>query len=447
MKLTTSIRLQGILLFTEMLLLYCLFTVLAFNSTFIAMTFSFPVYAVYGFACMLVHILFFRRERTLGQCVILCVILAAIGQLIMIPFTNVTGFFFRLYTVIIFVYPAIRCYFLNQSQVDANRMVRYTELSMVYIVIHFVSQLGFYKPEFWTNIAWGIVVLVNLITLSLLRIGSAVDENSRERKVQRGFILAAAVTFIIALSCLAGLLFLPEMRQGILALFAGLKGMIFAALAAIERGVRWLFSLFLGFDDGGELPVQGEGMEMSGEELGSAEVSSAVYVALALLAVLVVVAILWLIWKHRKVRLTGSGLKYKSMEIERTGPDFFRKIKELCMKIAAAIRARVKLLSQFHSPAGVYYRLEFRGKRAGYGRNSSQTPRAYLMMLLESNGDKNKAVSEGSPHAIYEFADELDYIIFAGGNVEKRKMSREQEKKILAVVPKRRKGQNATTAN
>jgi len=130
------------------------------------------------------------------------------------------------------------------------------------------------------------------------------------------------------------------------------------------------------------------------------------YFLIALFWILCAFMLRWA-FKLIKARLrpfTGNNVR----QIKDGQSSVWNSVRKLIMRLGNRIRFYELLLIHFRQPAGVFARLEQKGKRCGCPRQPGQSPREFLTMLSGETAPEETDARD----ALSELADHLDLICF-----------------------------------
>ncbi|MDR3288980.1 MAG: hypothetical protein LBT22_06090 [Peptococcaceae bacterium] len=428
-------------LFSDMTAFYCIFILFSQGTDAGKMWFSFPLYVLCGLAAALANQLLARRDRSLLRVVGVNAVAALLSELVMfLAPHHIAGWFAYAVAAVIFLYPAPRSLRFARRPAEAGVMLMYTDVSIFGFALFFGAQLfPSFQPEAWVNGLCLLAIGLNIYALSSLRGESAAKARLAAKTARQGvWILIPALLLLILLTVLLGLIFLPTALATILALLGTLRDGALWVLRLFLRGLLYLASLLLDPEGGlieGPPPLTVAPPTSIGEaeELPVWMFFGGIGGIFAVLGAL----FLWLLIRFRKSRLRWRTLQGNMSAVKADTPSLWEVLRSLWRRWRQQVSFYRLLLSRFNTCAGVFVRLELRGRRCGCERRPGQTPREFLAALCAAYVPEEEA---GVRSAFAQLARQIDVLCFREGRATAPlKLERAQIKAMMRPLRPRRR--------
>jgi hypothetical protein len=331
------------------------------------------------------------------------------------------GFAASFFAALISLYPAARSLMLSREAVTAAAMLSYCEFSIIGTGIFLVIQQGRIIPEGMATDLCVAAMLINLLTLSILRIGQGKNKIQTGTAISRGIVFFAVITFSFIAAWIMSFLF-PSFKSAVLYALAKLGTLILIILGAIRDFMALIFSYFKAPDPGPVIaePTPGFSPEYAFEEDAALFIPAELFIIAAAAAV---IGLFVLLMRFRKYRIKAAS----SAENQKTGRSAAPSLASLLLSALKKLIRTVKFYSwlfvHFNTYAGVFIRLEARGKKLGLPRRNSETPREFLGALRGCFALQSDDVDFVFSH----LADQIDRQFFSDGRAARtNKMNREK---------------------
>lgn len=230
--------------------------------------------------------------------------------------------------------------------------------------------------------------------------------------------------------------------KAIVALLSGIKNLIFG-------GILWLFSLFPDAEPGEMEQIDPQDYLIGLEELPAEEASP--ILGLVLLGIVVVggaVALIWLIGRLKSIRLRPAAKTGGTDRPVRQRTPFWQSLLRLARRWSAAMLLRFRLWKNRNTPAGLYFLLVHRCRRAPWHKRTGETAREFLLRLSDA-AEEDETLRE----ALRTLARETDVALYSGrteterldcaplirrriGRAVRRQLFRSWKTKVCSVGPK-----------
>ncbi|MDR3296139.1 MAG: hypothetical protein LBT26_09980 [Clostridiales Family XIII bacterium] len=373
-------------IFSSSIFVYCLFLFLSVAGADHVMDFSFFVFLACAFAAAAVNFRLSLREQTLARVVAANAGLAVLTEFLVFAAPNgIEGVWLHFIAAVFFLTPAIHSLQLSREPIRANTMLLFAETSIVGTVLVFLLQLGSFRFPPAANALCVAALVLNLFTLSSMRIsGPAQKRAGAKNGLERGFLLASALTFLIAAALAAVLFLVPVCRSALLAALAATRDFLLLALRMTGRFFVFLISL-LPRDETQEalLPAAAGGDAVPpGEEFTGALPDYVLAIVISVLVLAAAAGLLVFLFRFRKLRLARlrpASAVYKE-EIESAS------LRALLLSALRTLLGRLRFLRRLMRKRGTYEGVFLRiarcAGRRGAKRGKSETPEEYLARLL-----------------------------------------------------------------
>lgn len=379
-------------LFADITAFYCFFFFFSFSKNDTQIHYNIAALMLLAAVAAVINSLLARRELSLLLFVGINLGMSGltVAAMYMLPH-EISGFWFNLFAVIAFAYPAIRAAYLIRYPVTAAKMLVYCELSVFGTCIFFLIQFGDINAGWGVNALCVAAILLNLLALSSLRMAGAIRIHARFGSgLRHGLILLLTVIVMLAVALLLGL-GLPATKEIVLTAVQAVKDAMVYLLQRLWRFLIFIFSLFPKTKSG---PAEMEGLTLfnvSGlPEEAEAMLPTWVSIALVtLLSGIVIALVVFLLMKIKKMRMPGiesAVLRQKS-----TSPSLLTLLFNFFRKIIRKINWYYLLFCNYGNCAGIFIRIEQRGKWCGWPRTAGQTPREYLNCLADKLAEDDPA--------------------------------------------------------
>jgi len=414
-------------MFSEATALFCLLILFGGISTGEDVFISFHVYITCLLLCALINALIFRRERPLLIVIVLNALAVSLTTaFVLLSPSTILGVFMYIYVCFMCIYPTVRCAFYLCFPITPERMMTHCDMSVLGTALLLVSQgMGL---AFDYIILCFIVIALNLLALSSLRIMRSRQAGELLPGMQRGFILVGAGAGLFMAAIFIGSLLLPALRDTIASVLKAILHFITAFFSFIYQVITFLMQkLPIGsieppstMDEPADAPADFEVDDLVG--------LPAVFYALILLFVLALVISLarWL-YKNRKLRLSGIDLSSGLKKEKSLTPSLFSIILALVRRLYEKAVFFLRFLMNYNTVAGVFVRIEYLENRYGQPRCKGEPPREFLMRVC---------TPEALPEFL-DFANEIDRMCFSPNPVPNRHMDRPAIDALLAGLKPR----------
>ncbi|MCL2616099.1 MAG: DUF4129 domain-containing protein [Defluviitaleaceae bacterium] len=420
-------------LFSEAVALYCMLIIFAQAPRGAEVYLFFPVYAASILASAFLNVMLFRKERSLNL-VIMCNAVAAAftTAFVLLSPSAIFGIGMHMYVLFMCIYPAGRSAYLVRKPIMQDSMLVCCELSILGTAFLLLLQLARPLPEL--VMLCFIAIALNLTALSLLRVMQQDKTNVQAPGMQRSFLLVGIGAIIFIFAAFLGVMLLPALRGVI----TSALGAVWQAVVAAARLFGWLLHLLMSRFTPDEidmpLPPPAESMIIQAPtEIEYILIPEAlIYTMLALFIAAIAAALVYFIYKSRGFRLRGITLSF-AIKARSRSPSIFSVIIAALARLLGIMAFHMRLLLRFNTLAGVFVRIEHRGKRCGYPRHPSEPPREYLMRVCANNPH----VSAETLAAFMRLASSIDSICFAPSPARNTHMDRSQRRLLLRALKSR----------
>ena len=370
-------------LFADVTALYCTYMFVSVAVGDRMMYFDIIALMLLAAVAALVNCILARRELSMLMFLGINAAVAAvtITAMFLLPH-DISGIGFYLAAAVLFAYPAARAAYIIRNPVTAVSMLVYSEMSVIGTGFLFITQIGSFQPGMTANILCVAAMLLNIVALSSLRMEHAMRARSKTSGLKRGLILAVVVAALLAAAILLGLV-LPATKDVVIAVLTVVERAASAVLDMIWRFLLFIASLFPAPED---VPVDiDEQYQFEMPKIREmAEVNTPRWLVIAFVVVLAggaAALVLLLLNKLRKMRLHTLRLESVVLREKSTAPSLAAVLHGLLQKIGSKIERYRLLVRNYDNCAGVFIRIERRGRLCGLPRTDSQTPREYLYSL------------------------------------------------------------------
>ena len=418
-------------LYSDMTALICIYAMLTAFSFDHMMAFNFPVYFLCAAAALLVNSLFLRRERTVPAVAAInaSASLLTLTVMFLLPH-EITGILPCLFASLLFAYPAPRGLFLLLSAVSETRMLVYCEMSVMGAGLFFLAQIGAFNPGVLINLLCVLALFVNFAALSVSR---------TEGSVTGGIRRSLTVTAILSVTALAGgclSMLLPNIRVYAVTALQAAKNAILAFFLLVER----VFVLLASLIPDGKLYEAEPALLPEALVTGEAEelISLPVYFTAGLAGLFIAILaglLLLLLYKMRKARFRKLENNITISLEKRSSPSLWSVLKTAVIKILCKLKFYRLVMMNFNTCAGVFVRLEYRGRLCGIPRGRSHTPREYLTALSKAAPESDHEACE----AFLFLAEKIDELCFSPDADRRAKATRSQIRAMLRAIKPRGK--------
>lgn len=419
-------------LFSDITAAYCAFLLFTAVSKTGAMSFSFPFYFLFACLAALVNCLLCQKDRSLTAVALPNAAIAIATEIAMFCLPNsIHGLSGYGFSAAFFLLPTLRSFYLSRHPVTIDTMQRYCEISVLGVGFFLFAQTGFFEPETSVNLLCVLAVLLNLLTLSSLRMKS-VARVKTGAGIQRGLILFAVIALMLAAAIGLGF-FLPMTRDAAFSVLNAVKDFFLAILRLFERFIAFLVSLFPAseLEEVELVPPESLSMDGDGDSSQLKIPQEAIVIMIAAACVAVVALLIYLLFRFRKLRLQSFTITGAVQKEKRDTSSLFSILLQWLRKLFNILAFYIRLLFSFNTYAGVFVRLELRCKKSGFRRSGSQTPREFLARLGENVSDG----SDGVRSAFLYLADQIDMQCFSSERVPaSRRMDRAQVKSLMRAT-------------
>jgi hypothetical protein len=374
-------------------------------------------------AVSLINCVLIRWLRNLIPIVLFNLVLAVLCAGILLSMLgNVTTGLYAVCTLL-FIYPAFRCPYLVLRPPPTNTMMLYSQAAFFGIGCYlFLQHNDYFRP------GWGLTALcfisqaMNLGLLLYLRFEEQRTRFANTGGPERFLIPLFKAGIMLAMGILLAVFMLPETREMLMRGFNHAINILFWMLAQLLRLLDFLLSLLFGSKEYGDAVFnQVNGGLISGRGIGQREIEAHLFVVVIfwlLCAVLFIWMFKWIVnsIKSRLRTIPSNNVQ----KINETSFNFWSYIKIIMFKCINHFRYCLLLLVHFRQPAGVFARLERRGKACGHPRLAGQTPRDFLEMINRRLAPEETDACE----ALMALAEYLDILCFRDGKSLKSKKTK-----------------------
>ena len=431
MRLGRSYFYTMIPLFSDITFLYCIFLIFSTAPRLKTgmMSFYFPGFLACACAAALVNCILARKDRTLIAIAASNAAIAAVTLAVMFSLPNtVSGIPGTIFAALVFLCPAGRSLMLTRNPVTLGTMLSYCEFSIIGTGFFLLAQQGVIIPEGVATRLCVTALILNLIALSALRVTGGKKTVKSGTMISRGLVFAVITSLSFLAAWIMSFLF-PSLKDIVLYALAHIRDFILLVLGAIYDFFMFLFS----FLSPAQIePVPQDAMDVMDIAYDySQDVVMPVPAALLfVLAALAAAGLLFFLFRLRKLRIKASVADDDFQNEKSASPSLLGLLLSALKKLIKKIAFFFWLITHFNTYAGVFIRLEYRGRRLGLARHKSQTPREFLTALA----DRFAPQSEEFVTAVLNLASEIDMQCFEQKHSSAaRKMSREQIRLILSA--------------
>ena len=365
------------------------------------------VLLVYGPLLYLLNDLFLRRERTLLGLIALNILACGgmvVGYLLL---ERWRGIAYAAFSGIFLVWLTIR----GSQNARTGPSLRGSLLLLDASFLLLVAFVG-YASMTGLGVWWSFPALSGLCA-AILTTASLRSPRSLGLK---GWL---AVGGAFGVLCLLLFLFMGAAApagQGVVALWSLLVAVLGRIKHLILGGLLWLLSLLPTAEPGEMEQFDPEQYLTQMEEL-PAEEANPVLGLLMLAALLVggMVLAVWLIRKLRSIRLHPVGGAVVAAQPKRKRVSLWRGLVRLARTWFGAAALRVRLWRDRNTPAGLYFLLVHRCRRAPWHKRVGETPREFLLRLAAAAGEDGELAE-----ALGELARETDAALYSACPVRKK---------------------------
>lgn len=317
--------------------------------------------------------LFLRRERTMLSLtllngVLVCLVLTA--HLLLDPWR---GFASLVFTAAFLLWLSVRgCRFaLSGAPIRGTLLTLDCSFLLLLVFTGYSAILG------WDG-RWSIPALCGLAA----SIVAAASSRSPKSRNARGW-LAVGAAFALLVGAIW--LFTQFMAAPAGSAFVSLWTLITSGIHAVKRLLLGLLTYLLSLlpnADPGELPSYEIPDFSSLEESAIQEASPiAGTIVLAVLIGCAAALLIWLVRRMGKLRLGRVQKKTADHKLHRDRTSFLKGILRLLSSFAAGVRFRFRLWRNRNTPAGLYFLLVHRCRRAPWHKRPYETPREFLLRM------------------------------------------------------------------
>jgi len=399
--LTITPVLADITLFT------CLFALVSSSRDVGMLQIPLAAFVICAAVISLLNCILARRERTVLKIVLVNLAVAILCEYILLSaLDNAAGLPIYAVCTLLFLYPAFRTLYLIRRPPNANTMMLYSQAAFFGIACYLLLQYNeYFRP------GWGLTVLC--LTSQALNLSLLVYLRSEERRSQinntggaeRWLIFAFRIGLMLTMGTLLAFFMLPGTRAMIMNILNYSYSALLWILDFLYRLLAYLYNLLFGSPAYENPKYEGGGGFLPSGSISQKEFGTN-YFLIALFWLLCAAMFRWMI-KLIMARLrpfTSNNVR----QIKEASPSFWRVVKKKIMGLGDHMRYYSLLLIHFRQPAGVFARLERKGRLCGCPRLPGQTPREFIMTL------NNKTTSEetDASNAFSDLAERIDALCF-----------------------------------
>lgn len=410
--------------FACMTFFYCFFTIMLVNKIDGKPLFNFYTLMAITAIAVILNFAFSYKTRSIAMIAITNAILAIVGIISVISFeNNIEGAIAYVLVILILVAPILFCIYLSIEPLKANTMLIFTEASIVGTALFLLFQLGKYDFPKYLYVACIASLLANLFMLSSLRMsGNKNNKVAGTKILSRGVILAMACVLILLVGFVMVFLFVPVVRNPIIAAAAAVKNFLVFIATSIYNFFAFLVSLLPTGNYEGDLLLE---EPAGGGEPGMAEIADAVGNMNGLfivLGIIVAVVIIFVINKFRKVKIGRmSNIELISKEDDENF-SLIDLLKSLFSKVMQRIAFIKMLIFNRNTYVGAFILLRYNDARRKEKVQKAETPTDFFNRMLEKLPADN---------TIYDDTEALFKNI--SDAINKKCFSREKEHGLLSM--------------
>jgi heme/copper-type cytochrome/quinol oxidase subunit 4 len=311
-------------------------------------------------------------------------------------------------------------------------MLSHSEWSAFGSGVFFLLQLGSFDAGSFANTLCVAAILANLAALASLQACHALSADSHGSFASRRIGLFPALAVALAAAAFLVAAALPATKQTVLAALDAALLVITAIFELLMRIIVFLLSL---------APEPGEhvydiqklpDLPIPGAQGGEAEIQLPSWVGDVLLAVAAAGAVslvIWALMQLSRLRLKAPPPE-SDVQMQRGKTLTARELlRQILRELLNRLELRRRLMRNYQNCAGVFLRVERAGRRRGFPRAPSQSPREYLAAVAA----RIESAQPGHPAqaALAALAEQIDLWCFAAGKRSHKKLKREMTSDIL----------------
>ena len=355
---------------------------------------------VYGPAVYLVNRLFLKKERSVlavGALNVALGVAVGVGYFLLEPWQGIAYVSFAAFFM---VWLTLRGAGSAHRGIPLQRTLLTLDAAFLLLVCFICYSSATALPPVW-NIPAVAGLCAAIIAAVILR--------SSQSPGLKGWLAVAGAFALLFLLLWVVIGIAAPAGQGLVAVWSMVVACIGAVKSLLVRGFLFLLSLLPTADPEGEAGWTQFEEAILVEETPAEEANPIFGVILLVIFVVAAVAgVIWLLAQLRRMKLRPVAGAQVAPLPKRERISLFKGLLRLLSSWHAALKLRFRLWRGRNSPAGLYFLLVHRCRRAPWHKNEGETPRQFLLRLCEAAGG-----DEALSSALKQLARDTDAALYS----------------------------------